>query len=87
MTITEELSDINRIMGKTGFLSSIKMATNQITRNAEVTDGKHEDVDFDVVVRCLKHDLNNVNRRLSSIPNIDIEQIAENVIGVRNKRI
>ena len=84
--IKKELSDINRIMGKAGFLSVIKSATSQITRLAEVTDGKHEDVDFDVVVKCAAKDFVNLNRRLASIPNVTIEQIAENVIGVRSKR-
>lgn len=85
-SITKELSDINKIMGKMGFLSKIKIATSQITRSAEVTDGKHENSDFDVVVKCAEKDMMNVNRRLASIPDVLVEKIADNVIGVRYKR-
>lgn len=83
--IEQELKAIKIIMGRVGFLSSIKTATSQITLTAEVTDGKHEDVDFDVVVKCASKDFDKINRRLGSMKNLSIQEIAENVIGIRRR--
>lgn len=85
-SITKELSDINRIMNKVGILSKIQKETVKISSSAKVTDGNHEDVDFDVVVRCSSKDFESIQRRLASLPEITTERITENILGIKERR-
>jgi len=54
-----------------------------------VTDGAHHPMGegYDVVVKCGSGDRMDVFRRIrGSIPNVDVEKIADGVLGVRSAR-
>lgn len=85
-SIKNELKDINKIMNKFGFFTRIQKETVKISSSATVTDGKHEDVDFDIVIKCASKDYNSIHRRLSSLPDIITEKIAENILGIKERR-
>lgn len=86
MTLLQELSDINKIMGRAGFLSKMKSMTARISSSAMVTDGEHEDSNFAVVIKCASHDYENIRRRLGSVQEITLERIADNIIGINPKK-
>jgi hypothetical protein len=85
-SIIKDLAAISKIINKVGMLSKIQKETVKISSTARVTDGKHEDVDFDVVVKCSSKDFENVHRRLASMSDITTEKIAENILGVRERK-
>ena len=84
--ISKELNMIKSIINKVGIFSRVQSESAKVSRQAKVSDGKHEEVDFDVVVRCAGSDFDKIKRRLSSIPNTEVETITENVLGVREKK-
>lgn len=84
--ISDELKAINSILGKVGVLSKVQKETIKVSRSASVTDGLLEGVDFDVVVKCASRDFDNIERRLASIKGIVTEKIADNILGIREKR-
>jgi len=86
MNLNKELGAIKSIISKVGILSRVQSETSKVSRNASVTDGIHEDMDFDVVIRCASKDFANIQRRVASIKGVVTEKIAENILGVREKR-
>lgn len=85
-SIVKDLDAISKIISKVGMLSKIQKETVKISSTAKVTDGNHEDVDFDVVVKCSSKDFDNIHRRLSSMSGITTEKIAENILGIRERK-
>lgn len=85
-SIVKDLDAINKIINKVGMLSKIQKETVKISSTAKVTDGRHEDVDFDVVVKCSSKDFDNIQRRLASMSDITAEKIAENILGIRGRK-
>lgn len=80
--ILKELSDINRIMSKAGFLSKIKIIASKISSTAQVTDGEHEDSNFAVVIKCQAKEFENIHRRFGSVKEVKISKIAEDMLGI-----
>jgi len=87
MDIKKELMDIGKILGGAGLLSKVKKETSMIASSAEVTDGSHGNVDFEVIVRCASKDFVNISRRLSSSKDMSVERITDNMIGVRRSHV
>lgn len=73
-------------MDRVCILSRIRREASKVSSTAVVSGGGYSGVDFDLVVKCASKDTDSVFRRLSSIPDISTEKIAENIIWIREKK-
>jgi hypothetical protein len=87
--IFSELEDIHRILTSASILASVRQEVAKLKRDGMVvTNGSHQEGcdDYDVIVRCGSED-ELVARRLSeSMPDAQIERVAEGIVGLRQSR-
>ena len=87
--VFDELQDIGRLLMETAVISNVRKAVASIKKDGcIVTDGRHHmgGDGYEVVVQC--HDnIDDVTRRIrSKVPEVDIERIADNVLGLKTAR-
>jgi len=89
MDVTRELVDIGKLIASAGLLMAVRKEVASVMKDGfVVTDGKHHPCGskFEVVVRCGSDDSTVARRIRSGVPNIEVERIAEGVLGVRTAR-
>ena len=87
MDVFSELRDIHKMLNEASTLASVRHEVNKVIKDGSVMDGKHHEDsgNFDVIVKCGK-DERRVTKSLLNIPDIEIERIANGVLGVRDSR-
>lgn len=87
MDLESELREIGALMDSAEMLASVRQEVSKVAQQGfVVTDGSHDESDYDVVVRC-GSDENKVARRLGEkIPDADMSKIAEGVLGLNRSR-
>lgn len=88
MDLEKEIAEIGRLIGDAGLIMAVRREVAKARKDGfVVTDGRHHEgaSDYDVVVRCSGED--DMARRIrSEVPDIEVEKIADGVIGVRGAR-
>ena len=83
-----ELKEIGRLISSAELIMAVRREVSKVLKDGfVVTDGKHHPSasEYQVVVRCRNGQ--EVGRRIrANIPNIDVNRIAENVLGIRTAR-
>ena len=89
MDIFSEIEEIGRMLNSASILMSVRQEVSTIMKKGfVVTDGSHQDgcEGYEVVVRCGSHG-DAVTRRLrEKMPDVDIQRIADDVVGLRRSR-
>jgi len=87
--VSREIAEIGRLISSAAMIMAVR---KEVLKCAEsgfvVTDGRHHDgaSAYDVVVE-MKADNGEVSRRIrSSIPEVDVDRIADGVLGIRHSR-
>jgi len=85
--VSKEIVAIGRMIDRAKFLMAVRQEVSNVMRDGfVVTDGEHGNSGYSVVVRC-GGDGEMVSRRIkASMPDVDVDHIAEGVIGVRKYR-
>jgi len=90
MDYSKEISEIGRIIASMSLLDEIRRAVSEVSKNGfVVTDGQHyaSNSKYDVVVKCAGEDRKVVSRRIKTVvSNVNIEKIAEDVLGIKMSR-
>ena len=90
MDIDRELREIGSLMASAGLLMSVREEVSKVMREGFiVTDGGHcsDGQGYNVVVRCGDDKSGEVARRIrANVKNVNVEKIADGVIGVRASR-
>ena len=88
MDLSEELKDIGSLITSTMFLMAIRREVSLVRKDGFiVTDGKRAGASkYDVVVRSLSGSEEIVRRIRAKMPNVDIDRLAEGVLGVKEAR-
>jgi len=89
MDVFSELEDIGRMLTSVSMLAMVRQEMANLKRDGlVVTDGSHQEGcgDYEVIVRCGPHgDL--VARRLrDKMPDMDVSEIADGLVGLRRSR-
>ena len=84
----EELKEIGGLITSTMFLTAIRREVSAIRKDGFiVTDGKRAGASqYDVVVRSLTCSEDIARRIRSKMPDVDVERLAEGVLGIREAR-
>ena len=89
LDLTAEIAEIGRLISSAAFLMAVRKEVEAVKKGSfVVTDGRHQDgaEDYEVVVRC-SCDMTDVARRIrSNIAGVQVEKIAENMLGVKDAR-
>ena len=86
--ITNELRGIGDLITSAALLVAVREQVSKAMREGfVVTDGSHHPSapGYEVVVRCGKEG-SSVARRLRMIPDVEVDRIADGVLGVRKAR-
>jgi hypothetical protein len=87
--IFDELQDIGRMLTEASVISNVRKAVAAVKKHGcIVTDGRHHmgGDGYEVVVQC-RGDVDAVARRIrSKVPDMDVERIADNVLGLKAGR-
>jgi len=90
MDVLKELQEIGALLGSANLITVIRKEVAKVKREGiVVTDGSHHEngSEWDVVVRTEREDIDLVARRLrDEINGVEVEGIAENVLGVKTAR-
>ena len=89
MDISREIAEIGSLITSAALIMAVRKEVSKCVESGfVVTDGRHVEggSGYDVVVEA-SSDLKGVARRIrSSVQNVDVEKIAEGVLGVRTAR-
>lgn len=89
MDIFSELEEIGRMLTSASMLVTVREEVASVMKEGfVVTDGSHQDgcEGFEVAVRCGAEDEVVTRRLRERLPDMDIERIAEGLIGLRSSR-
>ena len=90
MEYGKEINEIGRIIASMSLLDEIRRAVSEVSKNGfVVTDGKHyaSDSKYDIVVKCGSENRKQISRRIKTVvSNVNIEKIAEDVLGINMAR-
>jgi hypothetical protein len=89
MDIGKEIREIGDLLVSAALMQEIRTQVAHVMREGfVVTDGCHHPLglDYDVVVRCGSDRPDVVRRIRSTMPDMQIEKIAEGVLGIRTAR-
>ena len=85
-----EIREIGRLLMSAAILQEIRREVASVMKDGfVVTDGRHHELGagYDVIVKCGSEDRMDVLRRIrGKVANVDVEKIADGVIGVRVSR-
>ena len=86
MNLDTELAEIGRLISSASFLAAVRREVSKVKAGEfVVTDGKRSGNEHEVLVRS--EDMDRVARRIrKAMPEVDIERIADNLIGVNESR-
>ena len=88
--LSREIAEIRRLIQSAALVSAVRSEVSRIVRgDFVVTDGKHHPSaeEYEVVVRCGENQRSDVARRIrSSISDIEVERIADGVLGIKTAR-
>ena len=88
--LSSEIQDIGRLLQSASLLMSVRREVAAVMRDGfVVTDGRHHPSSggaYEVVVRCGSSGDSVVRRLQGGIDGVDIERIADGVVGVRQSR-
>jgi hypothetical protein len=86
----KEMQDIGRLITSAALLDSVRREVGRVMKEGfVVTDGKHQPGavgKYEVVVRCGAEGQKVARRIQGGIPDVEVERIAEGVLGVRKSR-
>jgi hypothetical protein len=90
MNYKREISAISDLIMSATIMQEIRNEVTAVLKEGfVVTDGSHCDMGegYDVVVKCGSKDRPDVGRRIKgSFPDVEIEKIADGVIGIKTAR-
>ena len=85
--VYQEIVEIGRIIGSARLLVAVRHEVSKVMREGFiVTDGNHGDFGYPVVVKCGKEQESVARRIRSFIPYVDVDRIANGMLGVRESR-
>jgi len=87
--IFAELQEIGKLIDSANLITAIRKEVAKVKKEGViVTDGVHQGgVEWDAVVKMKGGDCDKIARRLrSEMTNVEVESIANNVLGVRTAR-
>ena len=86
--LSKELEEIGSLIISTMFLTAIRQEVSAVRKDGFiVTDGKRAGASkYDVVVRSLSGSEEIARRIRAKMPNVDVDRLAEGVLGVKESR-
>ena len=89
MDVSREIAEIGNLISSAALIMAVRKEVSRCVESGfVVTDGRHRDggSKYEVIVR-VSGDHREVSRRIrSSLPNVNVERIADGVIGIRTAR-
>lgn len=86
-SIIKELDEIGKLLAKADSLSSLRNKLASVQADLCITDGQHENKEYDIVVAGIKVDESLVSRRISeSMPQAKIAHIVDGMLGINISR-
>ena len=86
----KEIQDIGRLISSAALLDAVRKEVGRVMKEGfVVTDGKHQPGavgKYEVVVRCGTEGQQVARRIKGAVPDVEVEKIAEGVLGVRKSR-
>lgn len=82
-----EIREIGRLISSAALIMAVRKEVSKVMKDGfVVTDGKHLASDYEVVVKCGKN-AEDISRRLrDGVTNVDVDHIAEGVLGIKTAR-
>ncbi len=87
-TMCNEIREIGRLISSAALIMAVRKEVSKVMKEGfVVTDGKHHPTasSYEVVIRCGGNG-DEITRRLKADMNIEVDKIAEGVLGIKTSR-